>query len=128
MAPGCGWCESSAQCMQANEEGGCFGDCPNGQLLYGTTTAPTGVTAAPKAAAAEGTNCGALLSCERCAEDVACGWCAGDDAGRAGACVQATALSAGTCPSGKLLMYDGASCELEAGLYHGGAGLVSQSH
>ena len=39
-----------------------------------------------------------------------------------------TALSAGTCPSGKLLMYDGASCELEAGLYHGGAGLVSQSH
>ena len=128
MAPGCGWCESSAQCMQANEEGGCFGDCPNGQLLYGTTTAPTGVTAAPKAAAAEGTNCGALLSCERCAEHVACGWCAGDDSGRAGACVQATALSAGTCPSGKLLMYDGASCELEAGLYHGGAGLVSQSH
>ena len=41
MAPGRGWCESSAQCMQANEEGGCFGDCPNGQLLYGTTTAPT---------------------------------------------------------------------------------------
>ena len=40
----------------------------------------------------------------------------------------ATALSAGKCPSGKLLMYDGASCELEAGLYHGGAGLVSQSH
>ena len=72
--------------------------------------------------------CYAHNTCDACAADPACGWCAGDDSGRAGACVQATALSAGKCPSGKLLMYDGASCELEAGLYHGGAGLVSQSH
>ena len=38
LAPQCGWCESSAKCVAADEEGVCFGSCPGGQLLYASTT------------------------------------------------------------------------------------------
>ena len=36
LAPHCGWCESASQCVAANEDGVCFGNCPDGQLLYST--------------------------------------------------------------------------------------------
>ena len=41
LAPHCGWCESTAKCVAADEEGVCFGNCPGGQLLY-TSGTPTG--------------------------------------------------------------------------------------
>lgn len=34
LAPHCGWCESSSKCVAANEDGVCYGGCPDGQLLY----------------------------------------------------------------------------------------------
>ena len=34
QAPHCGWCESSSECVPANENGACFGGCPDSQLLY----------------------------------------------------------------------------------------------
>ena len=44
LAPQCGWCESSGQCVAASEDGVCFGGCPDGQLLYATSAwQPEGV-------------------------------------------------------------------------------------
>ena len=44
LAPHCGWCESLGQCVASNEDGVCFGGCPDGQLLYATSSwQPEGV-------------------------------------------------------------------------------------
>jgi hypothetical protein len=40
LAPQCGWCESQSQCVAANEDGVCFGNCPGGQLLYASGEMP----------------------------------------------------------------------------------------
>ena len=99
LAPQCGWCQSSAQCVPADEEGVCAGVCPDGQLLFST--------AAPKAGADDDADgaCSAQLACDRCTEHPECGWCGGR-------CVAAGAAADGLCTGGGLVRHDASKCPL----------------
>ena len=129
LAPHCGWCASSDKCVPANEDGVCFGSCPDGQLIYSSGTAPLGSGSASASSsssgglggtveAAEGgaaatsrATCAAQLSCDRCAESSECAWCAAPHSPYGGSCLQATDAVAGECASGQLVQYDSSKCE-----------------
>ena len=132
LAPQCGWCNSLGKCVPSNEDGVCFGTCPDGQLLYSAGNAPGGasstLTAKPAAAleaatpdgasspagpaAASREQCVAQLSCGRCAEVSECAWCASAHSPYGGSCLMATDALAGECASGSLVQYDPSKCSV----------------
>lgn len=124
LAPRCGWCESTSQCVAANEDGVCFGSCPGGELLYASGGAPALGGAGGSGVASPSSTCAAQLSCDRCAEESECAWCASSSSGDGGMCIQATDAAMGECAAGRLIQYDSSACE--APLVDGFAGLVSQ--
>jgi len=107
MAPHCGWCVSSGQCMPTNEDGVCSGSCANGQLLYGSTLADSERHDAVDTAA----SCADLTSCDHCTELPTCGWCGG----LGGSCVAVTdAAALSKCGSGGVVQNDVSACPAEA--------------
>ena len=123
LAPHCGWCESSSQCVAASEDGVCFGSCPGNALLYGMS-AP-GTLAGP-AAAAPAAACPAQLSCERCAEQPECAWCAAGEGG-SGLCLGSADAAMGECATGRFVQYDPSACGADLVESAPFAGLVSQA-
>ena len=101
MAPHCGWCQSSGQCVPANEDGVCSGSCAHGQLLYGSM-------AVVNAPSADNTACEDITACDTCAEQPHCGWCGGG-VGEGGSCMQATDAALGECGS-RFVQYDSSAC------------------
>ena len=100
MAPSCGWCQSSSQCVPANEDGVCSGSCAHGQLLYGSLA----VAGSP---ATEDLACEGITACDQCAEQPQCGWC-GD--GGSGSCMQATDAALGECGGQRFVQHDSSGC------------------
>jgi len=113
MAPHCGWCQSSSQCVPANEDGMCSGTCAHGQLLYGSL-------AVVDSAAPDGSACEDISACDRCTEQPQCGWCGGAEGG--GSCMQATDAALGECSGGHFLQHDTSACLADDPL----AGLIDQ--